>query len=301
MTVLITGATGLIGTGLTQLLLEEGHTVHYLTTRESKVINKPNHKGFLWNIKQQTIDKDCIQGVTHIIHLVGATIAKPWTKSYRQEIFDSRIKSIELLKDLIKSEPNEVAYFMSASGVSIYPHSFTQKYDEASTGIDDSFLAQVVVAWEAAARTVEDLGIKVSFIRTGVVFSKTEGALQKIAQPIRMGAGAALGSGKQWISWIHVADICGLYFHLLKANAEGIINAVAPEPATNSDLTKAVAKILKKPLWLPKVPAAVLKMALGDRSSLVLEGQYVQTNRTEVKDYTFKYPQLIPALEDLLG
>jgi len=301
MTILITGATGLIGTQLSSQLIAQGHTVHYLTTRSNKLSNETHYKGFLWNLKDGSIDDRCFDKVTAIIHLVGATVAKPWTKDYKTAIIESRVQSIALLASKLKQVPHTVTQFVSASGVSIYPDSLEGRFDESSQEIGEGFLAKVVVDWEAAADTMSDLGLSVTKVRTGVVFSKQDGALQKIAMPVKHYAGAALGSGKQWLSWIHLDDICGVYMHILKNNITGVVNAVAPEPVTNKNLTKLVGKTLGVPVFLPNVPEFVLKTALGERASLVLEGQYVIPKKLSQSGYSFIYPEVAPALRNLLG
>jgi uncharacterized protein (TIGR01777 family) len=301
MTILITGATGLIGTQLSTQLIAQGHTVHFLTTSPNKLASESNYKGFLWNLKEGSIDDRCFDTVTAIIHLVGATVAKPWTKEYKSEIIESRIQSIALLAGRLKKISHNITQFVSASGVSIYPDSIEGRFDETSQEVGDGFLAKVVVQWEAAADTMSDLGISVTKVRTGVVFSKKDGALQKIATPVKLYAGAALGSGKQWLSWIHLDDICGIYMHILKNNLSGVVNAVAPEPVTNKQLTKLVGKTLGVPVFLPNVPEFVLKTALGERASLVLEGQFVVPKRLTQSGYSFIYPEVAPALRNLLG
>lgn len=300
MTVLITGATGLIGTQLTANLHKEGHSVHFLTTRESKLLNEPNHKGFLWNPAKRELDASCFEGVDTIVHLVGATVSKPWTKSYKQEILDSRIKTMELLRENLGSTQHQVKHFVSASGISIYPNSLSEVFTEESTEIGDNFLADVVVKWEAEADKMSELGMNVAKVRTGVVLDASQGALPQIVKPVKMGVGSALGSGKQWFPWIHLNDICGIYAYIINEGLTGVYNATASGVVTNAELTKAVAKQLGKRIILPPAPAFVLKLALGERAALVLEGQRVSSAKIEQTGYTFQFPQLGAALADLL-
>lgn len=299
MTILITGATGLIGGQLTQMLLAAGHKVHFLTTRANKILNKDNHKGFLWDPKKRQLDKGCFEDVSTIVHLVGATVSEPWTKKYRQEILDSRIDTMRLIEDSLAELKHQVTHFISASGISIYPDSPTTEYTVFFSGVADNFLGQVVVAWEAAADRFKDLGMTVAKVRTGVVLDTDQGALPQIAKPVKMGAGAVLGSGKQWFSWIHLQDICGIYAFLIEKQAEGIFNAVAPHPVTNKALTHAVANQLGKKVILPAVPGFVLKLALGERASLVLEGQKVSAAKVGQLGYSFEFPELAGALAQL--
>ena len=148
MKVLITGATGLIGKELTSLLLQNGVSIHYLTTSKRKIENKPNYKGFFWNPSQGIIDENCLMGVDAIIHLAGASISQRWTNSYKQEIVESRIDSSNLLYNALKSNPNQVRQIVSASGTAIYPNSFKAVYTENSPEISDTFLGNVVLKWE---------------------------------------------------------------------------------------------------------------------------------------------------------
>lgn len=298
--VLITGATGLIGTELVKQCHQENIAVNYLTTSKSKIENTENYSGFYWNPANGEIDEKAFEGVTAIINLVGATIAQRWTEKYKKVILSSRIETMNLLHKTLENIEHNVVHFISASGVSIYPNSKTKLYTEENIEVDNTFLAEVVVAWEAAASKFKNLGMEVSKVRTGVVLAKEEGALPKLVQPIKLGLGAPLGSGEQWQSWIHIEDIAGIYLFLLKNQLEGKYNAVAPNPVQNKKMTKLIAAKLGNPLWLPNVPAFVLKIVLGEMAVLVLEGQLVSSQKIEQLGYHFKYYNLETALQDLL-
>lgn len=300
MKLLITGATGLIGSKLSDACIEQGHTVHYLTTTKAKVEHKPNYIGFYWNPETQEIDTACLDGVEVIVHLAGASIAKKWTKRYRKVILDSRIKTAGLLFDTLSKQSHSVERFISASGIGIYPPSLTKLYSEEDRVVADSFLGEVVVAWEAAADRFKLLGIDVTKVRTGLVLSNEGGALPSIVAPIKNNVGAALGSGKQWQSWIHIEDMMMVYLYILKHEWEGIFNAVAPGPVTNKNLTKQIALALDKLLWLPNVPGFVLKMILGEMATLIIDGQLVSSKKLEDHGFIFRYYNLKAALEDLL-
>ncbi len=301
MTILITGATGLIGTQLSAELIRQGHTIHYLTTNVDKLSHEPNYKGFLWSLIDSSIDDRCFEDVNAIIHLVGATVAKSWTEQYKQTILESRVTSIRLITDRLKIIPHSVNHFVSASGVSIYPSSIDDRFNESSDVQGTGFLASVVVAWEVAADQIATLGISVTKVRTGVVFSKKGSALQKIALPVKYYVGSPLGSGKQWLSWIHLDDICGVYTHILDNKIAGIVNAVAPKPVNNAQLTNIIGEALGKAIILPNVPRFVLKALLGERASLVLDSQYVEPQKLEQTGYYFKYPEIQEAVNDLLS
>jgi uncharacterized protein (TIGR01777 family) len=299
MKILITGATGLIGTKLTEYCIEEGIAVNYLTTSRKKIETRPKFKGFYWNPQNEEIDINAFTDVTAIINLVGATISKRWTESYKTTILESRTQTANLLFKTLKGIDHSISHFISSSGVSVYPDHKTKLYDEENKEVSNSFLGEVVVAWEAAADQFETLGMRVAKIRTGVVFAEEEGAFQKIKEPIEKGFGAALGSGEQWISWIHLQDIVCLFVHVLKSGLEGVYNAVAPNPATNKSLTYKIAAAVDKNIWLPNVPGWVLKMMLGEMATLVLESQLVSCKKIEDTGYSFMFVNVNYAVKNL--
>ncbi len=300
MRVLITGATGLIGKEIVKQCLKQNIDVHYLTTSHSKIEEKDNYKGFYWNPRQGEIDISAIQGVDAIIHLAGSTIAKRWTQSYKTEILESRVLTGNILFNTLQKNKHHIKQFISSSGVNIYPSDLKKTYSEDFKGVDDSFLGNVVVSWEEVADKFSLLNLKVAKIRTRMVLDENQGALPQIIKPIKLGAGAALGSGKQWQSWIHIEDIAGLYIHVLKNNLEGIYNAVAPEPVTNGKMTKVLAKHLNKPLILPNVPEFALKLTLGEMATLLTSSQKVSSKKIEEKGFNFNFPDFKAAIQDIL-
>ncbi len=300
MTILITGATGLIGTALTSQLLDQGHTVHFLTTRKEKIITTPNHKGFYWNPTNHDIDLHAFKDVSCMVNLVGATIAKRWTTAYKEMIISSRVQTTNLLYKSLKKLDHKVTSFISASGISIYPNSKNTVYTELSKDVAANFLGQVVVAWEASADQFLDLGIKVAKIRTGVVFDASQGAFPRMIQPIKMGIPSIVGGGAQWISWIHIDDVVAIYNHAITKNLRGVYNAVAPVAITNKKFTDLVAGFYKIPMWAPSIPGFLLRLFLGSMSSLALEGQQVSVLKLEKTGFKFKYPTLEQALNYLL-
>jgi uncharacterized protein (TIGR01777 family) len=300
MKVLITGATGLVGSELVKQCLDEGISVHYLTTRKNKIEDLPNYSGFYWNPDKNEIDKAAFEGVSVIIHLAGATIAKRWTSRYKKEILNSRTQTAGLLFNTLKSENHSITHFISSSGISIYPNSEINLYNEESVETDASFLAEVVMAWEEAGNQFRELGMDVALIRTGMVLAVKEGVLPKLVKIIKLGLGAPIGNGMQWQSWIHIEDIAGIFRFVLKNELEGTYNAVAPNPVTNAKLTKYLANFLDAPLWLPNVPAFAINLMLGEMSVLALEGQLVSSKKIEESGYHFRFPNLELALKDLL-
>lgn len=301
MRILITGATGLIGHQIVKQCKQQQISVNYLTTHADSIENKPDYKGFLWDAKKKTIDLACLEGVTAIIHLAGASVSKRWTHSHKKAIMDSRINTGDLLFDTLKENEHQVKHFISASAIGAYPPSQNNLYHEDYPEYADGFLGQVVEAWEGEADRFKELGLDVTKIRIGVVLAKNGGALPQLTKPIKKYIGAPLGSGTQWQSWVHIEDLAAIFLYCLQNDLAGVYNAVAPNPVTNEILTKETAKVLDKPLLLPKVPAFALKLLMGEMATIVLDGQRVSSDKIQGAGYTFKYKKLAPALQDLLG
>lgn len=299
MKILITGATGLIGQELVSLFLDNGHSVNYLTTSQCKIISKPNCFGYYWNPNENTIDENCLINVDVIINLAGASIAKIWTKQYKQEIIESRITSAALLYKTLKNNPHQVQQIISASGTAIYPESDLISYDESTKITDDSFLGTVVQKWEESVDAFQKLGVKVCKIRTGVVFANNGGALPEMVKPIKFGFGANMGNGKQIQSWIHHKDLINLYYFVFQNQLEGIFNAVAPHPVSNAELTKTIAKTIHKPLFLPNIPQFVMKLILGEMSFLLFSSKNVNSEKIQKLGFQFSFPTIKEALDDL--
>ena len=300
MKILITGATGLVGTELVELLLKSGINVNFLTTSQKKIKNKPNLKGFFWNPEQGIINENAIIGVDVIIHLAGASVAKRWTNAYKQEIIESRIVSSNLLFKVLKNNPNQVKQIISASAIGIYPDSLKNIYTETNKTIDDSFLGNVVVKWEESVDKFKLLNIKVCKLRTGIVLSEKGGALTEMIKPIKFGLGAAFGTGKQFQSWIHLTDLVEMYLFASQHDLEGIYNAVAPNPLSNKQLTVAIAKQLKKPLFLPNIPEFIMQMILGEMHEILFSSQNVENKKIIKEGFSFKYTSVEQALDNLL-
>lgn len=300
MKILITGATGLIGTELVAELLNQKHTIHYLTTRKAKLEDLPNYKGFYWNPAQNSIDKNCIDGVEVVVHLAGASIAKRWTKSYKKELLDSRTKSAKLLFNLISTTPNHVKQIISASGTAVYPDSLTAVYDENSPEVEQSFLSTIVQKWEESIQKFQFLNIKTTLLRTGVVYSAKGGALQEMINPIKMGVGSAFGTGKQIQSWIHLTDLVQLYCFTINNQLEGIVNAVAPQTVTNQELTLDLAKHLNKKILLPNLPQWLMKLVLGEMSILLFNSKKILPSKALQNNFHFQFPTLQKALTEII-
>ena len=299
MRVLITGATGLIGTELSRLCREKGIKVNYLTTSKSKIEKNEDYQGFFWDPNSQEIESGCLEGVQTIVHLAGASIAEPWSDSYKRKIIKSRTETAKLLYKTLEKTSNQVENFISASAIGIYPSSLEKLYFEDDQQVADNFVGEVVRKWEAAADQFEELGIDVAKIRVGLVLAENGGMLEKIKKPISLNMGAALGSGKQWQSWIHIKDLAGIFLFAIENELTGVYNAVAPNPVTNKEMTKELAQKMGKSVWLPNVPKFALKTLLGEMSQIVLSSQLVSSKKIEEVGYNFEYTNLSRALGDL--
>lgn len=301
MKVLITGATGMVGSELVALLMQYDIEIHYLTTSKNKINNKPNYTGFYWNLEEGYIDSNCLMGVDAIIHLAGATVSKRWTSKYKEEIIESRIISSALLYTCLKNNPNQVKQIIAASAIGIYPDSLSKLHSEEEMSTDDSFLGNVVVKWEESVDAFKVLNLKLTKIRIGLVLSLKGGALVEMVKPIKMGIGSPFGSGKQMQSWIHIDDLVNLFYFVLKNQKEGVFNAVAPNPISNAELTKAIAKALQKPLFMPNIPKFMMNLILGEMHQLLFASQLVSSKKIEQIGFNFQFRDIRPALEDLLN
>ena len=300
MKILITGATGLIGTELVSLLLQNGIAVHYLTTSKSKIKSQLNYQGFYWNPVQGMIDENALMGVDAIIHLAGASIAKRWTDAYKTEILESRILATNTLFKAIKENPNQIKQIVSASGTAIYPDSASAVYSENNTVTEDNFLSNVVVKWEESVDKFQLLHLKVCKLRTGVVFAKNGGALLEMIKPIRFGLGSNFGDGSQISSWIHVHDVAAMYLFAVQNSWEGTYNAVAPFPVSNSELTRSLAQQLHRPLWLPAIPKFVMKFILGDMHELLFNNKKISAQKAIDAGFRFQFPTVEKTLQEIL-
>ena len=224
---------------------------------------------------------------------------KIWTNKRKQEIIASRTESIRLLYDLLSRRGHIVRSVISASGVGYYGNRGNELLTEESTA-GKGFLANSCIEWEKAVDEGKQQQLRVVKLRTGVVLSREGGALPSMAKPIKLGLGAPLGSGRQWMPWIHIRDIVEMYSFALENEAlEGVFNAAAPQPVTNADLTKTIARVLEKPVLLPSVPALVLRVIMGEMSSVVLNSTRTSSKKIKDEGFTFKFPELTSALRDI--
>lgn len=296
--ILITGASGLIGTRLTELLLEQGHHVSHLSRNHSR----SKARIYLWDIDKKQVDPHAFEGIDTIIHLAGAGVAdKPWTDKRKWEILKSRTESTKLLFEELRKRKHSVTTFISASAIGYYGFEDNERLYKENDESGTDFLANVVRQWEAEIDRISELNIRVVKIRIGIVLSAKSGALKELVKPIKYYAGAPLGSGDQYVSWIHLNDLAAIFIKALQDETmQGAYNGVAPYPVTNRDITKAIATQLDKPLFLPAVPAFALKILLGEMANLVLKGSKVSSEKIQQTGFEFQYNKIEKALEDLL-
>lgn len=295
--ILITGAGGLIARELAKRL-EKDYTVRFLTRK------KRRSDEFEWNIREKTIDESAFDGVSHIIHLAGANISeKRWTDERKKELISSRVDSADLILKTLQKKNIKLKSFISASGINYYGTKTTDQIFTENDGPGNDFLSEVVVLWERAADQFkqQNLAERVVKIRTAVVLSEKDGALKKMLPPIKMGIGSALGSGKQYMPWIHIDDICSIYeLALTNPYMDGAYNAVSPQHTSNENLTKKIAEVIKKPLFMPNVPGFVLKLIFGELADALLEGSRASSEKIQKGGFRFEFPDLKNALENLL-
>lgn len=313
MRVFVTGGTGLVGTRLVKKLSERGDSPVLLTRRPDAarqqfgaavtvIAGDPVQAG-AW----MDAAKDC----DAIVHLAGEGIFnRRWTQSFKDQIYASRVKGTDNIVASLRSDRPSAAgeaaprggpkTLISASAIGYYgPHAAEELTEESPAGND--FLARVCVDWEKAAQPAIIHGVRLVLLRTGVVLDKDGGALAKMLTPFKMGVGGPIGSGRQWMSWIHIEDEVGLIlFALDHAELSGPINAVAPHPVTNRDFSTALGKVLNRPSFVP-TPAFALRVMLGESAQIIATGQRVLPQKALAAGYAFKFPELEPALRDLLG
>lgn len=289
MRVLITGSHGLIGSALAESLEADGHEAVRLS------------RGPQWQPEQGQVDDAVLDGVDAVVHLAGAGIGDHrWSDEHKRRVLDSRVKGTSALAGAIARRANDVKAFVCGTAVGFYGDRGDEVLTEAS-GPGAGFLSDVVVQWEASAATAPEAGVRTVLLRTGIVLSDKGGALPKMLPPFRLGAGGWMGNGRQWMSWISIADEVGAIRHCIEADVEGPVNATAPNPATSKDFSKTVGRVLHRPVMVG-VPPPVLRVMFGREmaNEMLLAGQRAVPAKLESSGYRFTHPTLEEALRAVL-
>jgi uncharacterized protein (TIGR01777 family) len=307
MRIFITGGTGLVGTRLLRRLKERKDSPVVLSRRAAAAREKlgPDCTVVEGDPMQPGPWMDAVGDCDAVIHLAGENIfGRRWSPAFKQLLLDSRVQSTRNVVEALARRPRTAAgnskILVNASAIGYYgPHGDEELTEDSPPG--DDMLANVCVQWEKEARGAEAHGVRVAMIRVGVVLDKEGGALQKLLLPFKLFAGGPVGSGRQYLSWIHHDDLVGLFLMALdNANASGPINGTAPNPVTNKEFGKALGRALHRPSFLP-TPAFALRLALGEAATLITTGQRVLPKRALALGYQFKYPTVEAALAEILG
>ncbi len=296
MNILISGGSGLVGLELSKMLRAKGHRVSILSRKKT---NDVNYK--FWDIENGVLAEDALIGIDTIVHLAGEGIADgAWTDERKVKIVESRVNSTRLLLDALKKGNHQVKAFISASATGYYSNRGDElMYEDAMPAKD--FLGTTCVLWEQEVNKIESLGIRTVKLRIGIVLTTKGGALKKMIVPFKFGLGSALGDGKQWMSWIHLKDLCSMFIYAIENNQlKGAYNAVAPQAATNYEFSKTLSKIMKRPFWAPNVPSFILKIIFGEMSAVVLGSTKASADKIEKEGFKFEFAKLNEALIDLL-
>jgi uncharacterized protein (TIGR01777 family) len=297
-TILVTGATGLVGKSLVSFLENRGFEVLKLSRHRN---DDPN--SFYWNIDQAYIDPQAIKKTDYIVHLAGTSIAeRRWSRKQKKKILNSRTLTANLLYHKCLEFNASVKGIIGISGVGYYGNKTVNKIYTESDRPGKDFLANVCKKWESATSRFESLPTRTVILRSGVVFSDKGGALSKMSRPTKMGLGAPIGTGLQFMPWIHIHDLCNMiYFTITKDHVSGVFNAVAPEHVTNKQLTHSIAERLGKKIRLPNIPAILLKWRFGEMATILLEGSRIAATKITDTGFEFKYKTINESLDQLLG
>ena len=298
MNLVITGASGFIGSKLVERL-GSAHELKLLTRRRPKKAVFSRREWILWEPDTPGEWERCVEGATGIINLAGEPIAnKRWSSEQKDRIRLSRVNTTRALVRAIAKAKDKPKFLISGSAVGYYGPRGDEPLTENSPA-GAGFLADICREWEDEARQAQGHGVRVALVRTGIVLGKGEGALAKMVKPFKLFAGGYLGSGRQWMPWIHVEDEVGLIQFLMDdENAAGAFNATAPNPVTMEEFCKALARVLNRPSWAP-VPASVLTLLLGEMAEMLLTGQRAVPKAAQDLGYSFRYPTILEALRSL--
>lgn len=298
--VLISGGTGFVGKNLTHLLIENGYSVSIFSRNFKQ--NTADISYFKWDISNGFIEEEAILKADYIIHLAGEGIAeKRWTAKRKQEIVQSRVQSVALIYEVLKKHDKKLEAFVTASGIGMYGALNGELICTENTPPENDFLGSTCQLWELAADDITNLGIRTVKIRTGLVLGKEDGFLRKLTPIFKIKLGSALGSGKQYMPWIHINDLCAIYLEAIhNTQMIGAYNAAINDNTNNESFSKTLCKIYGYSLWLPNVPAFLIKIALGEMAQILLTGRRVSSDKIEKLGFQFRFKNLENALRDCL-
>jgi uncharacterized protein len=300
MRVTLTGATGLIGTRLVEALRRRGDEVTVLSRDPERARARLGVEAVKWAPLRQPAPVEALAGADGAIHLAGEPLTQRWSASVKERIRASRVEGTANLVAGLRDAAPRPGVLVCASGVGYYGPHGDEELDESAPPAED-FLAEVCVASEQEARAAEALGVRVAILRTAVVLNARGGALAKMLPPFRAGIGGPVAGGRQWIAWIHVDDLVGIYLAALDGDGwSGPINASAPQPATNADFSKALGRALRRPAIIP-VPAFALRLLYGEMAHVITTGQRAIPRRALALGYAFRHPDLDEALRSALA
>lgn len=299
MKVLITGGTGLVGSSIIKKLIARGDEVINLTTRKSKEGQTGKIQNIYWNPDDTSIALPVIDQVDAVINLAGYNVANRWTEKTKALIVSSRMNTTRQLMKLISNMSQKPRVMVSTSASGYYTSSDSMQDETAKPG--SGFLADLCVDWEREALKAKDHSIRTVIIRVGVVLAANDGAVAKMLPFFKLGLGSATGSGKQWMSWIQLEDLSNMYIHALDFPMEGVYNGNAPQNVTNDEYSKVLAQTLKRPYFLPNIPAFFLKLLFGEMSSMLLNSQRISAQRIQDAGFKFQYPTIREALAHTLS
>ena len=289
-TVLITGGSGLIGRKLSRLLVEKGYRVIWLSRERFLKAEIPRYR---WNYQRNEIEIEAVEQADIIIHLAGSGIGDDsWTRQKKQDIVESRVQTAQLLLDTVKGLEKKPDLFISASAIGYYGSDISQDlYTEDSGAAHGDFLSRTCRKWEQAAFSFQaELNIRTVVLRTGFVISKNSEAFRKMVLPTRFGLGAPIGSGRQYLSWIHIEDLCHIYLKAIEdSGMKGVYNAVSPEFISNADFMHTLAKVMRRPFFMPNLPAFLVRLVMGEAASIILGGSRISSRKIQDAGYQFLY------------
>ena len=301
MKVLITGATGLIGSQIIEDCIKSNIAVNFLTTSKRKIIKSDTVNGYYWNPSKKVIDLDCFIDVDRIIALSGSSVFSLWTRARKKEIISSRVLSLDFLKESIEKNDIQINQLISASGISIYPDSLEKEYDENEINFDDSFLSNVIKKWENAANKYKSIGIKVSIVRIGLVLSLKSGVLKQTVMPMKFGCGIIFGSGNQIQSWVHINDLSRIFLFIMDKKLEGTYNGVSNNSLTNSEFTRIISSNYSRVIVNIKLPKIFFRIIFGEMHELLFKSHNISSRKIQNIGFNFKFENLDNAVKNLIG